>query len=133
MKIDYIIPYQKDHPDRDINLNFLLDHLIKYKDILDIYVVEEDSEFKFTSKYPEINHIKLFNDKHFNRGWAFNCCVKHYCENDFIICADTDLLLTVSFEDILEKFMEGYQVISGYDQILYSNNSERLNIIKNKN
>lgn len=126
-KIAYIIGHRSDGDYRDRNLDIVIKWLLDVKKLcanieLIIIVVEQDT----IKKYAEpngIEHIFIFNDGYYNRGWAFNVGFRIFSYADYFYFADNDIVL--NNEDMIDVFNNcfEYNAVNPYKEIYDSENS----------
>lgn len=130
-----IILYKESDNDRNINLFFTLNWINKYfKNIFEVIIIEQDiqQKLKLNNNYNFVNYHFLYNNQKFNRGWGFNCAIKHYCNTDIIALIDSDLLLQQSFFDsIMLIYKKKYEIISPYNSIYYTSKNQKNSILSN--
>lgn len=111
-EFSYIIGYRyASSMFRENNLKIVLNWLEKdfSKHKFEIILVEQDIESKINFVLPSnCKHILVYNDSHYNRGWAFNVGAK-FSSSEVLIFSDTDLLikaeeLLISIELCRNKF-----------------------------
>jgi hypothetical protein len=93
--VSYIILYKEEFIERKNNLIMLLEMLENYfGDSLEIQIIEQDTTSKLTLPFnrPNIKHTFIYNNKPFNRSWAFNVGVKK-TDKDILAFADTDIVM----------------------------------------
>jgi hypothetical protein len=130
-----VILYKKSDEERYINFYFTLNWINKYfKYFFEIIVIEQDfvQTLFLENKYSFITYHFLYNNKKFNRGWGFNCAIKHYCKTDIVALIDSDLILYKSFFDsIMMIYTNKYDIISPYNSIFYTTLKQKTMILSN--
>ena len=128
-----IIQYREAHPERKINLFFMLKWIDKYfKNLFEIIIIEQDnnSKLQLPIEYNYMKHIFLFNNGKFNREWGYNCAVKHYINTEILALIDNDIILNKSFFDsIIEVYQNKFDIISPYTYIYSTNHDEKIQIL----
>lgn len=126
-KISYIIGHRSDGSFRDRNLEIVVKWLLKLKIMcknieLKIIVVEQDAVKKY-KKTKGIEHIFIFNDGYYNRGWAFNVGFRLSSDSDYFYFADNDIVM--NDDDMLCVFNNcfDYDAVNPYHEIYDSINS----------
>ena len=113
----YLIPFRDSYEGktRTRNVLFIID---KMKQIprLDILLLEQsENETKTLREILEKKDVRYFHLKNpglFNKGWAYNCAIKHLVPNEAVFLADGDtvVLELESIEKALEQ-MENFDVV----------------------
>lgn len=133
------IRLNEDEPWRLKNLKAILDWLhFYYSDIFEVLIVEQDSEQKLDTSTIVVNeNIRyefLFNPYDYNRGWGYNVAVKHFCQSSKTVCLlDTDVVPGANFlSDVRDCHSGLYDVVSPYQNIYYTDESEAEKLIDSK-
>ena len=112
------------------NLRFLLKWLNHYYgDLFDVLLIEQDTESRISLKElsaePYVRHEFIYNPSEYNRGWAYNVAVRHYCENAKVVALmDTDVLTGPNFVRDVMDCHGLIDVASPYLNIYYSDKKE---------
>lgn len=130
--VNYIIGFRKSYKNdrRTENLILTLQWLINVKNILlektkiklQIIIIEQDSCIKLDipeNIKKEIQHLFIYNNGFYNRGWAFNVGYEVY-KGDYYFFADCDIIMkTNDIIDVIETCFK-YEAINPYSQIFDS-------------
>lgn len=118
-------------PKRLENLQFLLEWInYYYEDMFDVLLVEQDDTPKISrdyfNKYSFVRYQFIFNPRDYNRGWAYNVAVRHFCsDSDVVVLMDTDVLTGRNFASLVRDCAIGkFDIISPYQNIYYSSDQE---------
>jgi hypothetical protein len=112
------------------NLRFLLRWLNKfYGSMFDILLVEQDDKPRLVQMMADlpagVRHEFIYNPNDFNRGWAYNAAVAHFCPSaDVVALMDTDVLTGDGFVDCVLACHRDCQAVSPYQNIYYTNAAE---------
>ncbi len=116
-------------PERLRNLVTVVDWIDRcYGSLVDILIVEQDE----VSRWSEISdllparvrHEFLYNPMSFNRGWGYNCAIRHFCTTDVACLMDSDVLPGSNlFDDILQCY-NGKNLVSPYTYVHFTTPEE---------
>jgi len=93
MKYSYIITHRSSDNYRHINLLSIIKWLEPFNDVIEIIVVEQDSEPKIEKYLPKnIKYIFAYNPGLFHKTWGFNIGANYSTTNNLIF-GDNDIIL----------------------------------------
>jgi GT2 family glycosyltransferase len=129
------------HPsdaERNENLRALLgwiDHF--YGDLFDVLIVEQDREPRVNlaaiGVRPYVRHEFLYNPREYNRGWGYNVAIARFCADAQVVALmDTDVLTGANFVREVIECHGGYDAISPYRNIYYTNAKEAKEVLRTR-
>lgn len=120
--ICFIIGHRSISRDRDKNLMAIIKYYKKYFPQAEYMLIEQDSSPKLQSQriVPQgVNYLFVFNDRKYNRGWAFNIGAKR-TDKKIIVGIDNDVVLKpealLSSIEFIEK--GEYDILTPYEEFL---------------
>ncbi|GGA29244.1 6-hydroxymethylpterin diphosphokinase MptE-like protein [Neptunicoccus cionae] len=131
------IKIKANEPDRIENLAVVVNWLDRcYGNLIDLLIIEQD----LNSKWADVSHLMpsrvrhefIFNPKPFNRGWAYNASVRHFCKTDVVCLMDSDVLPGENFLTDILRCYNGKSLVSPYTYIHYSSPTETKQIRSEK-
>jgi len=114
--VSYIILYKEEFKERKDNLIMLLEMLENYfGSDLEIQIIEQDTQSRLQLPFnrPNIKQTFLFNEKPFNRSWAFNVAALK-TNKPILAFADTDIIMKK--KEFVHAFAEAqnYSVVNPF-------------------
>lgn len=135
------IVFNLKHNSRNKNFDENFEYVLKWfeinfdKNYFDYLIIEQtDSiqKIKIPDTVLDIQHILLYNDKNYNRGWGYNVAVKNYINTDTVAFFDSDIILSEPNKllDAIEICKNNKKLVSPYRNVHFTTETERFNILK---